>query len=118
MCESGKPVFCGDTIRLEHMETKKNLHSHNAHSSPISGNREVSGFGDDGDGDNFDNWILECLDGSNRVINDKEKVVKGDVKFQLKHAKTNGLLQCESRNMFNHRNCPRCPIIDQLEAST
>ena len=43
--------MCGDTIRLEHMETQKNLHSHLGMSSPISHNQEVSGFGDDGDGD-------------------------------------------------------------------
>ena len=27
-CTTGQPVMCGDSIRLEHMETAKNLHSH------------------------------------------------------------------------------------------
>lgn len=35
-CETGKPVKCGDKIRLEHMETNKNLHSHGVRST-ISG---------------------------------------------------------------------------------
>lgn len=48
---------CGNKIRLEHMLTKKNLHSHN-HRSPISNEQEVSGYGIDGFGDTADNWIL------------------------------------------------------------
>ena len=31
VCESGKKIMCGDSMRLEHMETKKNLHSHTAY---------------------------------------------------------------------------------------
>ena len=61
-CETGVPMTCGSTIRLEHMETGKNLHSHSEHRGPISRKNEVSGFGDDGEGDNFDNWLIECLD--------------------------------------------------------
>ena len=53
---------CGSTIRLEHMETGKNLHSHSEHKGPISRKNEVSGFGDDGEGDSYDNWQIECLD--------------------------------------------------------
>ena len=33
------------------MNTGKNLHSHSAFDSPVSGRQEVSGFGDNGDGD-------------------------------------------------------------------
>lgn len=49
------------------MLTKKNLHSHN-YQSPLSGNGEVSAYGDDGNGDYCmycilciaDDWMLEC----------------------------------------------------------
>ncbi|XP_012229877.1 stromal cell-derived factor 2 isoform X1 [Linepithema humile] len=59
-CVRGKPIKCGDIIRLEHVTTKKNLHSHLV-SSPLSGKQEVSAYGDNkGDGDTGDNWILVC----------------------------------------------------------
>lgn len=44
------PIQCGDLIRLEHLLTKKNLHSH-LFSAPLSHGQEVSAFGKDGDGD-------------------------------------------------------------------
>ncbi|XP_056643509.1 stromal cell-derived factor 2 [Diorhabda carinulata] len=57
--ERGHPIKCGSTIRLEHVETKKNLHSHHF-TSPLSGNQEISCYGDDGEGDTGDNWIVIC----------------------------------------------------------
>ena len=59
-CNRGEPIKCGDTLRLEHVATKKNLHSHRV-SSPLSGKLEVSAYGDSkGEGDNGDNWLLIC----------------------------------------------------------
>ncbi|XP_054168980.1 stromal cell-derived factor 2-like [Oppia nitens] len=59
-CVRGEPFECGSVVRLQHMSTKKNLHSHHF-SSPLSGNQEVSAFGDkNGDGDTGDNWTLVC----------------------------------------------------------
>lgn len=55
----GEPVKCGDIIRLTHMETNKNLHSHHFQ-APISRNLEVSAFGNKGIGDEGDNWELIC----------------------------------------------------------
>tara|TARA_B110000305_G_C18960716_1_gene412625 strand:- start:313 stop:501 length:189 start_codon:yes stop_codon:yes gene_type:complete len=43
------------------METAKNLHSHPV-AAPLSRKNEVSAFGDDGEGDTSDNWIIECID--------------------------------------------------------
>lgn len=43
-------VLCGDPIRLEHVLTKRNLHSHDF-ISPVSNKFEVSAFGEDGNGD-------------------------------------------------------------------
>lgn len=58
-CTRGEPIKCGTLIRLEHVETKKNLHSHNFQ-SPLSGNQEVSCYGDKGEGDSGDNWTVVC----------------------------------------------------------
>jgi len=48
MCRS--PVKCGSVIRLTHLNTNRNLHSHHFQ-SPLSHNLEVSAFGDTGEGD-------------------------------------------------------------------
>ncbi|KAJ3080162.1 Stromal cell-derived factor 2-like protein 1, partial [Rhizoclosmatium hyalinum] len=43
-CKRGQPVKCGDSVRLQHINTKNRLHSH-AHVSPLSNNQEVSAYG-------------------------------------------------------------------------
>jgi dolichyl-phosphate-mannose--protein O-mannosyl transferase len=50
--KTGVPVICGSTIRLEHVSTGKNLHSHNFPSF-ITNAQEICGFGVNGDGGNF-----------------------------------------------------------------
>jgi len=60
-CVRGTPVACGETIRLTHVSTNRNLHSHHFQ-SPLSHNLEVSAFGDDGEGDEGDNWLVQCAD--------------------------------------------------------
>jgi len=44
-----EPVRCGTKIRLEHIQTGRNLHSH-LFSSPLSGHQEISAFGEEGKG--------------------------------------------------------------------
>lgn len=59
-CPRGEPVKCGDKIRLTHLQTNKNLHSHFI-TSPLSGNQEISAYGDEkGSGDTGDNWLVVC----------------------------------------------------------
>nr|CAG4638751.1 EOG090X0E0P [Cyclestheria hislopi] len=58
-CKRGDPVECGATIRLQHLSTRKFLHSHHF-SSPLSGNQEVSAFGENGVGDSGDHWKVIC----------------------------------------------------------
>ena len=54
------PVKCGGVVRLQHLQTKKFLHSH-FFSSPLSHNQEVSAFANaEGDGDEGDNWTVDC----------------------------------------------------------
>ncbi|XP_030374505.1 stromal cell-derived factor 2 isoform X2 [Scaptodrosophila lebanonensis] len=63
LCERGEPIACGSTIRLEHLTTKKNLHSHHF-SSPLSGEQEVSAYGEAGLGDTGDHWEVVCSNDS------------------------------------------------------
>jgi len=58
-CERGQPIKCGQTIRLTHVATGKNLHSHHF-KSPLSHNLEVSAFGESGIGDEGDHWAVTC----------------------------------------------------------
>ncbi|XP_017779409.1 PREDICTED: stromal cell-derived factor 2 [Nicrophorus vespilloides] len=58
-CPRGQPIKCGSEIRLEHMATNKNLHSHHF-ASPLSGNQEISCYGDNGEGDTGDHWTVIC----------------------------------------------------------
>lgn len=58
-CIRGTPIKCGDVIRLQHLNTARNLHSH-LFTSPLSGNQEISAFGEHGTGDTGDNWIITC----------------------------------------------------------
>lgn len=58
-CNRGEAVKCGDVIRLEHLVTEKNLHSH-YFQSPLSGNQEISAYGDKGEGDTGDHWKVVC----------------------------------------------------------
>ncbi|XP_077317763.1 stromal cell-derived factor 2-like protein 1 [Lithobates pipiens] len=60
-CPRGEPIKCGQTIRLTHVNTGKNLHSHHF-SSPLSNNQEVSAFGENGEGDDLDTWTVQCGD--------------------------------------------------------
>ena len=56
---SSDPIKCGEVVRLFHLSTRRNLHSH-LFQSPLSNNQEVSAFGENGEGDDGDNWIVDC----------------------------------------------------------
>jgi len=58
-CKRGEPVECGQKIRLEHLTTNRNLHSHHF-SSPLTSQQEVSAFGESGTGDTGDVWSVVC----------------------------------------------------------
>ena len=54
-------VKSGDVIRLEHLATRRNMHSH-AEPAPITkAHYQVSGYGENGTGDSNDIWILEVV---------------------------------------------------------
>eukprot|EP00752_Nemacystus_decipiens_P014817 g13191.t1 len=106
-CEVGQPMPCGSTIRLEHVNTGKNLHSHNF-KSPLTRNQEVSAFGDGGEGDGGDSWELTC------VHKDSDNWAR-DESVRLKHVATKKYLHTTSGSKFTPSNCPNCPIIGQTE---
>lgn len=97
--ERGEKIKCGDVIRLFHLATKRNLHSH-SFLSPLSNNQEVSAFGDNGDGDEGDNWIVEC----------DEPYWRRDESIRLKHEATKKYLHV-SGDTYGR------PIQGQLEVS-
>ncbi|VDO03545.1 unnamed protein product [Rodentolepis nana] len=95
----GEPVKCGQIIRLTHMETNKNLHSHHFQ-APISRNLEVSAFGTNGNGDEGDNWELICSG---------DMWTRGD-EIKLRHVITASYLHV-SGNTYQH------PIPGQFEVA-
>jgi hypothetical protein len=54
----GKEVRHGDRIRLEHVRTGRNLHSHSA-PSPLTSQQEVTAYGAAGNGDSNDDWVVD-----------------------------------------------------------
>ncbi|KAK5580925.1 hypothetical protein RB653_000952 [Dictyostelium firmibasis] len=97
----GTVVKNGDTIRLVHSNTKKNLHSHLA-VSPLTKQNEVSCFGENGEGDTGDNWIVEPESGKDWM--------RGEV-VRFKHADTKTYLQAIESAKYQN------PIPGQIEIS-
>jgi len=74
----GRPVKNGDVIRLEHAATRKNLHSH---ATPLFCRRdqhEVTCYLEGEQGDENDNWRVEC-----------DGVLQPHERLRLIHVKTN-----------------------------
>ncbi|CAM8970448.1 unnamed protein product [Rhodiola kirilowii] len=86
--KSGDRIERGTIIRLQHMKTRKWLHSH-LHTSPISGNLEVSGYGDDHQSDTGDYWRL--------IIEGSGKTWKQDQRVRLHHVDTQGYLHSHNK---------------------
>jgi hypothetical protein len=108
-CEPGIPILCGSIIRLEHSVTSKNLHSH-LFRAPLSGNQEVSGFGDNGSGDTGDNWRVQC--------EGNEKYWQRGASIYFIHVDTAKILFSADNVKFNQQNCGGgCPIMNQNEVS-
>lgn len=108
-CLPGEPIECGQRIRLTHLQTNKNLHSHLMR-SPLSRQQEVSGYGNEGEGDSGDDWIVVCGSG--------EKHLQRDTKFRMQHGDTKRYLSATEQVKFSEQNCGgNCPILHQLEVA-
>lgn len=108
-CETALPIKCGSKLRLTHLDTMKNLHTHNVQ-SPLSRQQEVSCFGQgDGQGDTGDDWILECSSG--------QQYWKRGESVRLRHVDTSKYLGGSSTVKFTQQNCGQgCPIMNHLES--
>jgi len=107
-CKSGKPaekIQCGSILRLTHVNTMRNLHSHDVR-SPLSKQQEVSGYGaGDSNGDNGDDWQVMCAGYWSR-----------SQMFQLLHVDSQRYLGASSTVKFTNQNCGhQCPILNHLE---
>eukprot|EP00027_Filamoeba_sp_ATCC50430_P005215 CAMPEP_0168552928 /NCGR_PEP_ID=MMETSP0413-20121227/6980_1 /TAXON_ID=136452 /ORGANISM="Filamoeba nolandi, Strain NC-AS-23-1" /LENGTH=165 /DNA_ID=CAMNT_0008583579 /DNA_START=146 /DNA_END=640 /DNA_ORIENTATION=- len=89
-CPRGTPIKHGDVIRLQHLGTGRNLHSH-LHKSPLTNQQEVSAFGDEGHGDTGDNW---------RVVAKTDVWSRADT-VRLQHADTNRYLSSNKSKFGN-----------------
>ncbi|GAB4854680.1 Stromal cell-derived factor 2-like protein [Ancistrocladus abbreviatus] len=86
--KQGDPIKSGNIIRLQHMRTRKWLHSH-LFSSPISGNQEVSCFGSDKESDTGDLWRL--------MIEGSGKTWRQDQMIRLQHVETGVYLHSHNK---------------------
>ncbi|KAI8914992.1 MIR motif-containing protein [Powellomyces hirtus] len=89
-CPRGKPIPCDSIIRLFHQGTKKHLHSHAAHKSPLSKNQEVSAYDHQ---DKGDDWKLVCDQRSDKFWT-RESPVK------LQHVETGKYLGATAGNTY------------------
>jgi len=84
----GKEIINGTTIRLEHITTQRNLHSHPMNSP--SGLQEVTSCS----GDTNDDWILERVAGGMEFVRDSEPI-------RLRHFITQSYLESKALVTFN-----------------
>ncbi|XP_029492950.1 stromal cell-derived factor 2-like protein 1 [Oncorhynchus nerka] len=89
-CQRGVPIQCGQAVRITHMTTGRNLHTHHF-SSPLSNNQEVSAFGENGEGDDLDVWRVQC-DGS---------IWERDEAVRFKHVGTDAFLSVTGEQYGN-----------------
>lgn len=102
----GEQIKCGDIIRLTHVNTLMNLHSHEV-KSVLSRQQEVSAYGEgDGSGDGGDDWKVVCK-GTYWM---REQIV------EFEHVDTGKYLGASSTVKFTPQNCGHnCPIMNHLE---
>jgi len=108
-CRPGLKIPYGTKIRLTHLTTQSNLHSHHV-SSPLTRQQEVTGFGGNGEGDHGDDWVVQPLRGNGQYW-------ERGVEVTIKHAQTGKYLGASSQAKFTAGNCGRqCPVMNHLEA--
>lgn len=110
----GTPMHCGDVVRLQHVGTRRYLHSH-LHTSPLTNKQEVSGYGEGSHSDSGDNWRIECSSSSGLHFGSPLPSAAPYVAFV--HSDTGKALYSRRADEFNQHNCRGCPIVGQLEVS-
>lgn len=98
-CDTAAPIKCGEIIRLTHLGTNNNLHTHGI-KSPLSNQHEVTGFGNgSGEGDSGDDWRVMCSGGGEYWLRG------GEVSFRS--TATSRYLGAASNIKFSEQNCGR-----------
>ncbi|XP_059156295.1 protein O-mannosyl-transferase 2-like isoform X2 [Physella acuta] len=77
-------IHTGDLVRLEHVATRRNLHSHREPAPLSKHHYQVSGYGQNGTGDANDIWLLE-VEGSSP--GERIQTVRSKIKFIHYHVK-------------------------------
>ncbi|XP_031568277.1 protein O-mannosyl-transferase 2-like isoform X2 [Actinia tenebrosa] len=96
--DSEKPVEFvknGDWIRLEHVATKRNVHSHNEKPPLTKHHYQVTAYGDNGKGDANDFWRVEVVSGAN--ADNRVKTVK--TVFRLVHVNLGCALHMSTKTL-------------------
>lgn len=86
-CPRGQRIKCGDVVRLEHLQTRRNLHSHH-YASPLTSKQEISAFGENGNGNSGDLWTVVC----------KTSYWERGVEVRLKHSDTEAWLSVSGQS--------------------
>jgi len=116
MCDTGTPVACGQVVRLEHVQTGRNLHTHRVR-SPLSKFQEVSCFGHEDEGDANDDWEVLCHSHEESQVAGTPKMWILGNEVQLRNTATGAYLRSSQHHRFTDANCPKCPIIGQQEVT-
>lgn len=118
VCTLGSKIKCGSIIRLEHLETRRNLHTHTFNAPLASHLHEVSGYGVAGEGDSNDNWIVQCEEmqqcSAEGHCEDDGLWKRGEL-VRLQSPVTSRWLVTSPHHRFDDSNCPRCPINGQQQ---
>ncbi|KAG0237666.1 Protein O-mannosyltransferase 2 [Actinomortierella wolfii] len=88
----------GDTLRLVHETTGRNLHSHRVKAPITSSQWEVSGYGDEKVGDSNDEWVVEIA--QEQGSGEKDGRLRSlTTRFRLRHKVLGCLLTAENVNL-------------------
>ncbi|KAF9364865.1 Protein O-mannosyltransferase 2 [Mortierella sp. NVP85] len=88
----------GDTIRLVHESTGRNLHSHRIKAPVTTSQWEVSSYGSDNNVDANDEWEIEVIDEQSSLP--KNGVVRSlTTTFNIRHKLLRCLLTAENKNL-------------------
>jgi MIR domain-containing protein/PASTA domain-containing protein len=80
---SRQGVAHGEVVRFEHLGSGKNLHSHTEFLSPVTGQQEVTCFGEDGVGDPGDDWRIEVEGGGRWLAGTPVRLIHGSTGHAL-----------------------------------
>ncbi|ORX92558.1 PMT-domain-containing protein [Basidiobolus meristosporus CBS 931.73] len=87
----------GDLIRLAHVTTGGNLHSHGIPAPLTEGQFEASAYGNSTFGDTNDYWYIEILD--DMVVAKPEKIRSLTTRFRLRHRSTGCVLRTNTKTL-------------------